>query len=120
MPGAYTPWEDVSAQDSEVVRKIRINTLDNANHSIEEHVAQDCTEVLEMNAALRNRDNFSGSLWAGRSWVQVAQIPFAVLEKWMIEEDIDFYRWNDEDKARIVRRLISNEWSGLRTAPGRI
>ena len=118
MPGAYTPWEDVSQKDSEVVRRIRINK--HGRHAIEEHVHQDCTDVLEMNKALRNRDNFSGSLWAGGDWIRVAQIPFVILEKWMLEDDINFFRWNDEDKARMMRRLNDPSWRGLRTAPGRI
>ena len=52
--------------------------------------------------------------------MRVAQVPLALLEKWMVEDDIDFYRWNDDDKARIMRRLNDNDYSKLRTAPGRI
>ena len=64
MPGAYTPWEDVSLPDSLVSRQMRLNT--SGKHSIEYHVEQDCEEILDLNKALRNEENFSGSLWGGR------------------------------------------------------
>ncbi len=118
MPGAYTPWEDISTPGYGIARHMRLNTT--GKHSIEYKVEQDCEEILEINKALRNEDNFSGSLWAGRDYVHVAQIPLAMIEKWAIEDDINLLRWNDEDKAKIMRRLNDNEWSGLRTAPGRI
>jgi hypothetical protein len=118
MPGAYTPWEDVSLPDSQIRRSMRINR--HGRHAIEHHVTQECEEILEINKALLNEDNFSGSLWHGQSWIRVAQIPLAMLEKWMIEEDINFLRWNDDDKARIMRRLNDPSFRKLRTAPGRI
>jgi len=118
MPGAYTPWEDISTPGTGVSRKMRLNT--HGKHTIEFSVEQECEEILDINKALRNVDNSSGSLWNGQEWVRVAQIPVALIEKWAKEEDINFYRWNDEDKARIMRRLNDNSWSDLRTAPGRI
>ena len=118
MPYKHEKWEDVSLKDSGIVRRMRINP--HGKKPIEWHVVQDCTEVLELNKALLNEDNFSGSLWNGSDWVRVAQIPLALLEKWMIEDDINFYRWNDDDKARIIRRLNDPEWRGLRTARGRL
>ena len=120
MTGAYTPWEDVTLEDSLISRQMRINTLDNTNHSIEYRNTQNCDEILAINKALRNQDNFSGSLWNGSNWVRVAQLPLALLEQWAEEDDINFYRWNDDDKARIMRRLNDPSYSQLRTAPGRI
>ncbi len=118
MPRVHQEWEDISLKDSLITRRLRVNP--HGKKPVEWHVEQDCQEILEMNRALRNEDNFSGSLWAGRDWVRVAQIPLVILEKWMYEDDINFYRWNDDDKARLMKRLNDPEWSGLRTAPGRI
>lgn len=117
-----TPWEDVSLPDSAVRRRMRLNT-DAGKHRIEMQTEQDCTELLSLNTAMKNADNSSGSLWDGRSMVKVAEIPLALLEKWRTEEGIDFLRWNDEDKARLMRKIRDpdvGEFSKLRTSPGRI
>ena len=119
MGGAHSPWEDVTLKDSLIQRQMRINT--HGKHTIEYRHHQNCDDIMIINKALRNQDNFSGTLWPkGQDWVRVAQIPLGLLEKWMAEDDIDFYRWNDDDKARIMRRLNDPDWSGLRTAKGRI
>ncbi len=118
MPGAHTPWEDISQPGSGISRRMRLNM--HGKPALEFHAEQDCTEILEINKALMNEDNSSGSLWAGRDWVRVAQIPLLTLEKWRKEDGIDWFRWNDEDKAKIIARLNDNSYSKLRTAPGRI
>jgi hypothetical protein len=115
---AHTPWEDVSAEGSPIRRRMRLNTT--GKHAVEFHAEQDCSEILKANVDLQNEDNFSGSLWNGRGWVKVASIPMIVLEKWAQEDNIDFMRWNEEDKAKTMLRLNDKEYSKLRTAPGKI
>jgi hypothetical protein len=88
--------------------------------SVEFQTEMDCTDLLALNASLRNRDNFSGSLWAGRSMVHVASIPLAELERWQKEEDINIWRNSDEDKAKLMRKLNDPAYAGFRTAPGRV
>ena len=116
---SYTPWEDVSLQDSLVRRRMRINASE-SKPKIEFETYQDCEEILRDNQALFNRDNFSGSLWAGRGYVKVASIPMAMIEKWAKEDGINFLRFNDEDKAKLLKRLNDKDYSKLRTAPGRL
>ncbi len=111
-------WEILSDPGDSIRRGIRMT--DSGRGTIEFRSEQDCTDILEINQAFRNQDNSSGSLWHGKDWVRVAQIPFIVLDKWAQEEDINFLRWNEEDKAKIMRRLNDSEWSKLRTAPGKI
>ena len=118
MPGAYTPWEDVSLPDSNLRRKMRINK--HGKHSIEIRTEQDCADVIELNTKLRNRDNFSGSLWAGRQYVKIASIPLIEVERMLKEEGINLLRSNDEDKARLARKLNDPSFSKWRTAPGRV
>jgi hypothetical protein len=116
----YTPWEDVTPEGSPIRRRMRLNT--EGRHSIETHDTQNCDEILAENreSLNLNRENFGGSLWNGRGWVKVASIPMILIEKWAAEDDINFMRWNEEDKAKVMRRLNDNEYSKLRTAPGRI
>lgn len=113
-----TGWEDVSFHGSPLRTQMTFDEADDkvVFRSCQPNI-QDC---LEMNQAFLNADRASSSLWAGRNWVRVGSIPMWLLEKWRLEDGIDFYRWNDEDKAKIVRRLNSNEYEKLRTAPGRI
>jgi hypothetical protein len=111
-----TPWEDISNPDEGVMRRMCLDTSD--RHKVVFHAHQMCDDVLEQNAAFRNLDNFSGSLWDGRDYVRVAQIPLVMLEKWAREDDINFYRWNEQDKARLMKRLNDPDYSKLRTAPG--
>jgi hypothetical protein len=113
-----TPWEDISTPDSLVKRQMRLNT--DGRHSIEFKSEQDCSDILALNAAFANRDNASGSLWDGRSMVKVASIPLALIEKWQKEEDIDFMRFNDEDRVKLLAKLNDPQFKKLRTAPGRI
>jgi hypothetical protein len=88
--------------------------------TVEFRSEQDVTDILDINQALYNQDNFSGSLWDGNSMVLVAQIPYITLDQWAQEDDINFMRWNEEDKAKIIKRLNDPSWKKLRTAPGRI
>lgn len=77
-------------------------------------------EMLELNTALNNADRRSTSLWDNRNLVHVARIPEELILKWQIEEGINFYRCNEEDRARLFAKLNDGEYQKLRTAPGHI
>jgi hypothetical protein len=79
---------------------------------------QECGDALAFNQALFNADRSSTSLWAGRGYVKVASIPNIVLEQWMKRDGLSIFR--TEDRPKIMARLSSNEYSHLRTAPGRL
>ena len=83
--------------------------------------AQDNLEdCLVMNKAFLNAERKSSALWNGADYVKVASIPVQLLERWYIEEGINFWRQSEEDKARISKKLNDGEFSALRTAPGKI
>lgn len=76
---------------------------------------QDCDPILDANKALQNDgDGYSPS----RELRRVASIPNVVIEKWLNEEGINFF--NPDHWSAIRRKLNSNEYLWLRTAPGRV
>jgi len=77
-------------------------------------------DILVLNKAFLNADRKSSALWNGADYVKVASIPLELLERWKIEEGIDFWRQSSEDKARITKKLNDGNFSKLRTAPGNI
>jgi hypothetical protein len=113
-----TPWEDVTTPGSPIRRRMRLNTAN--KHTIEFHSQQEYGDILKHNVDKRLADRSSSSLWNGQEWVHVAEIPLLELERWAKEENIDFFRWNEEDKAKIIKRLNDSGYSKLRTAEGRI
>lgn len=78
---------------------------------------QDVEESLAWNRALFNADRSSSSLWDGRTMVKVASIPNILIAQWR-KRGLNFYQ--KDDRARILAMLSTNEYSGLRTAPGRL
>lgn len=88
-------------------------------HSDGEHLTfervQDVEAILDRNKQLANDgDGYSKS----RELRRVASIPLVVIEKWLNEEGINFFDPNCE--AVIRRKLNSQEYQYLRTAPGRL
>ena len=81
---------------------------------------ENMTEILEVNRALLNHDKRTTSLWGDRTHVHVARIPEELIVKWYVEEGINFYRCNDEDRARLLAKLNDADYSKLRVAGGRI
>jgi len=107
-------WQTISDPGSALRTRIRINP----NGSMEEEYHQtNMTEILEVNMALKNADRRTTSLWNGREHAHVARIPEELITKWM-REGINFYRWNDEDKARVMKKLNDGGYNKLRTAGG--
>jgi hypothetical protein len=78
------------------------------------------TDCLSLNKAFLNTDRASSSLWNGGDYVKVASIPLEIIERWYKEDGINFYRANDEDKARLIKKLNDGEYNKLRTAPGEL
>lgn len=112
-------WEDISLPGSAMRRQIGLDTTD---HKIVTRVRQDnIQEILDQNQRMRN-DHTDGQFNRNGpdGWTMVAQIPLWLLEKWRVEEGIDYYRWNEDDKARIMRKLNDTEYLALRTSKGKI
>lgn len=113
-------WHDMTiAGDGYLRTKARVNA-DNTVTVRQEQDPAHVAEVLEMNAALNNRDRRSTSLWDKQKFVHVARIPEELINKWQQEEGINFFRCNDEDRARLFAKLNDSDYKRLRTAPGRI
>lgn len=78
---------------------------------------QDVSEIKKINELTRLA-NGSGtsSFWKGRHYVKIASIPNILIDQWA-KEGVHFADPNCWPE--IKRRLNSNEWEALRTAPGR-
>lgn len=78
---------------------------------------QDDSHILDWNRALYNAERSSSSLWGGRDYVKVASIPNNIVEDWM-RKGVSIY--TKEGRAKILAWISGNEFSALRTAPGRL
>jgi hypothetical protein len=76
-------------------------------------------DILDKNMAAAN-ESIDGKYNDPSGWTKVASIPLWLIEKWKIEEGIDFNRWNEDDKARIMRKLNDPEYLKLRTRKGKL
>lgn len=84
------------------------------------HSSQDYTEILDMNAALRNAPRPSSRLHHSgtEKFYRVAQIPNILIEQ-LMAKGIDFF--TTEGFEFITKRVLNDsEYSNLRTAPGRL
>jgi hypothetical protein len=112
-------WEDFSFPGSPIRRQIG---LDMSERKIVTRSWQpDMDKILESNEKKYNETidgpyNRNGP----DGWTHVACIPLWLLEKWRVEEGIDFYRWNEDDKARLMQKLNDRDYLKLRTAKGKI
>lgn len=75
---------------------------------------QDVESILDHNKALQNWDDGYSPT---RELRRVASIPVVVIEQWL-REGIDVF--NPDHREAVRRKLNSNEWRHLRTAPGRL
>ena len=79
------------------------------------HTLQDVTSIIEWNkAAQTHNDGYTKD----RSWRRAGEIPAVIISKWLHEEGIDVY--NPDHWDAVAKKLDSNEYLYLRTAPGRI
>ena len=99
-------------------RKMRWDDIDKTLTIVTEQ--NNIGDILTMNKAFLNADRATSSLWNGGEFVKVAEVPYELLEKWAIEENINIWRGNDDDKAAITKKLNDGEFAALRTAPGRM
>jgi hypothetical protein len=89
--------------------------VDEAEKRLIARFTQDVEPNLDLNKALYNsNDGYSRS----REIRRVASIPLVIVEKWMNEDGINVYNKNHREAVR--RKLNSNEYLWLRTAPGRV
>lgn len=110
-------WDTLSSGKQPGVRRRMRLDPESSQMVFENH--QDVTEILQLNQTFLNADRPTSSLWGGASMVRVAQVPVVLLEQWAKEG----LRWYDRDpavQAKIAGRLSSNDYSELRTAPGRL
>ena len=109
-------WQTIS-EGNPFSTKIKVHT--NGTFTIKNE-QENMTEILEVNKALANREKRSTSLWGNQTHVHVARIPEELIMKWWVEEEINFYRCNDEDRARLLAKLNDSDYSALRVAGGRL
>lgn len=116
---AVKRWEDFTFAGSPIKRQIGLDMTDRkiVTRARQENI-QDCIEAnkAEYNAHTDGPFNRNGA----DGWTKVASIPLWLLEKWKKEEGIDFYRGNEDDMARIMRKLNDPEYCLLRTSRGKI
>jgi hypothetical protein len=110
-------WQTISDAGNPYKTKMKIEP--NGGVTVENEQTN-MSEILKVNRALSTRDRKSSSLFGGENKVLVARIPEIYIERWLREEGLNFYRLNEEDKARLFAKLNDPEWSGFRTAPGKI
>ena len=111
-------WKDFTFEGSGLKRRVKFDPSEGkVVFEASQPNIQDC---IDLNVAWRNADRSTTSLWNGGEYVKVASIPLVLLEKWRNEEGIDFLRWNDDDKARVMQKLNDGNYGKLRTAPGSI
>jgi hypothetical protein len=78
-------------------------------------IVQDVEPILENNKALQGlNDGYTPS----KEFRRAASIPNVIIEKWRIEEGIDFF--NPDHWPAIKRKLNDPDYLWLRTAPGRL
>lgn len=109
-------WRDMTPPNSSLRRSFKFNPSDNS-YTIRTD-QPNMVDCLSLNKAFLNTERASSSLWNGGDYVRVASIPLEIIEMWYKDEGINFYRANDEDKARLLKKLNDGEYNKLRTAPG--
>lgn len=82
--------------------------------NVTERKVQDTTPILEMNKAEANSYE---RVNPGEHFIKAASIPPIIQLKWL-DEGVDIL--NPDHAAEVDKRLNSNEWAYLRTAPGRL
>lgn len=111
-------WEDFTFPGSSLRRRIKLDETENT--IVVESDQLNMTEVLQFNAALRNAERKSSSLWNGEEYVRVASIPLEVVEGWRKEHGIDMLSGDPDMVAKGLSLLDDNDYVKLRTADGRI
>lgn len=112
-------WEDFSFPGSPIRRQIGLDMSD--RKIVTRSWQPGMEEILEQNDSQRNEHTDGPFNRNGPDgWTKVASIPLWLLEKWRTEEGIDFYRFNDDDKARLMKKLNDRDYLRLRTAKGKI
>ena len=111
-------WRDISIGDANMRTRMKRDEVENKLVFVTEQTNID--DCLAMNRAFLNAEKKSSTLWGSASAVRVASIPLEVIEKWWVEDGINFFRASEEDKMRCSKKLNDPDYSALRTAPGRI
>lgn len=91
--------------------------MDTAQDNVIVKSEQEYGSILALNRALYNAHTPGSPLWNKNQWVKIASIPLVLIDLWK-QRGLDFYDPNDW--PILTRILNDSEWSGLRTAPGRV
>lgn len=112
-------WRDFTDEDSLTGIKRQFGYDEATQKSIIKSWQPNMEDCLNLNTALYNLESSnSTSLWNGRDYVLVAKVPLWLIEKWRNEEGLDYF--NQDHQPALLARFNSNEYSRLRTAPGRL
>ena len=108
-------WTDDTWEDSPIRRSIG---FDDVSGKIVSAMRQDnINECIEFNRALYNADRQSSSLWNGANYVKVAAVPLFLIERWA-REGVNYFRWNEDDKAAFKCKINDRDYSDFRCASG--
>lgn len=83
---------------------------------------QDVEAILEANKqdAVNNRPIKEQARKAGGWGAHAARIPLQLVHKWLVEEGLDVYSNDPDQKRRLKQKLNDPEWRHLRTSGGRL
>jgi hypothetical protein len=107
---------DFTALGSPIVRQIGFD--DTTNKTIIKSCQPNINDCLALNRAMLNAERHSSALCPGDAMVCVAKVPIWLIEKWRLEDGLDYF--NPDHQPRLLARFNSNEYEDLRTAPGRL
>jgi hypothetical protein len=107
---------DISDPGSAVVRQVGFD--ESSRKTVITASQPNEQECLSFNRALFNAERTTSALCPGDAMVLVARVPLILIEKWRREEGLDYF--NPAHQPRLLARFNSNEYSALRTAPGRL
>ena len=109
-------FRDITNPGEAIVRQVAFD--ESSKKTVLKSFQPGIDDILAMNRAFLNADRCSSALMPGDAPVLVARVPLWLIEKWWIEEKLNYF--DPEHTPRLLRRFNSNEYSDLRTAPGNL
>lgn len=113
-------WQAAGEPGDLLERQVKIDPVTGDTLARQRHHGDDLEQALRLNSSFLNTERSTSSLWGGASQVRVASIPLSLVEDWMLNDGPNMYRWNDEDKSRLMKKLNDRDYTQLRTAGGRL
>jgi hypothetical protein len=109
-------FRDFTQPGSPIARQLGFD--DTTGKTIIKSWQPNINECLALNKAWLNAERTTSALCPGDSMTLVARVPLWLIEKWKLEEGLDYF--NKDHQPGLLARFNSNEYSALRTAPGRL